>query len=445
MDPMAIITDRLTKRPISRGPLDDRRRKRLRASSVAFPSLATALVGALQLLSVPASAQETFTFDGTERFASTVCGQKCVKGVLYPPVIPGFGLGQFVCSQYALDCSSPVGGSLYANSAALASGVIFPAYNDPTWSYFGCGPQAAQNVLNYYGVQMPIEEVAQHVATFGLVAGSQNQSIATFPDDLANGLQGLLDNQVAANHFVVTRSSGVDYGVEIQNAIDSGNPIILLVDGGDHYQVATGYTETEAYVIDYPSGDTSEGNQWRYQSDLGMKLSTAASIFSTISFGDGGFEDYTVITIDYTNASMIYDPPGSYVGATQCVVGGYDMHCCPNGYAMVGADPNNNIFTCGPLDVPGNLGPATLDTGTQRNNMHSCPYGQVMVGLRADWNLLACQALPAGAVTGEWVDSSTQNGYPMHACDSGPYDTAAMSGIRIDQNLLSCASTNRVH
>jgi hypothetical protein len=77
--------------------------------------------------------------------------------------------------------------------------------------------------------------------------------------------------------------------------------------------------------------------------------------------------------------------------------------------------------------------------------MHSCPLGEVMTGLRVDWNLLACQALPAGSITSEWVDSGTQNGYPMHACDRGPLNTAAMSGIRVDQNRLACVATDRVH
>jgi hypothetical protein len=443
MNPKAIMRERSTKWSIDRG-LPYRRR---REPSFRLLSFATALAGALHLLSVPAVAsEETFTFAGTDRLLSTVCGQSCVKGSFAFPGPPGSGLPHFNCTEYATNCNvPPLGGALYASSAALASGTIFPAYNDPTWSYFGCGPQAAQNVLNYYGVQMPIAEVAQHIATFGLIAGDQNQNIATFPDDLADGLQGLLNNQVSANHFSVTRRSGVDPGIEMQNSIDSGNPIILLVDGGDHYQVATGYNETQAYVIDYPTGVTTEGNQWRYQSDLGMALSTGASIFSTISFGAGGFEDYTIINISYINGSMIYDPPDSYVGATQCTVGGYDMHCCPSGYAMVGADPNNNIFSCGPIDTPGILGPPTLDTGTQRNNMHSCPPGEVMTGLRVDWNLLACQALPGGSITSEWVDSSTQNGYPMRACDRGPINTAVMTGIRVDQNLLSCAATERVH
>jgi hypothetical protein len=384
---------------------------------------------------------------GTQRVSETTygCLPSCVKEVPLPfnPYAPGI---HFYCAQYSSYANScdPTSSALYASSADFASGTIFSAYEDPTWSYFGCGPQAAQNVLNYYGVQMPIAEVAQYISTFGLIAGDQNQSIATFPDSLASGLQNLLNDQVAANHFAVARRSGVAPSIEIENAINGGTPIILLVDGGYHYQVATGYNLGGYYVIDYPSAVTSEGNRWRTESDLGMGLSTGMTFLSDAIIGYGGFSDDTIVTTEYINGGVIYDPPNSQAAATECNVGGYWMHCCPSGYAMVGADPNSNVFKCAAMDAPRILGGPTLDTGTQRNNMHSCPYGQVMVGLRVDWNLLACQALPGGSVTDERVDSSTLDTYPMHTCDSGN-PTGAMDGIRVDWNQLSCATTVRVH
>jgi hypothetical protein len=261
---------------------------------------------------------------------------------------------------------------------------------------------------------------------------------------LASGLQNLLNDRVAANHFSVTRHSGVAPSIEIENAINAGKPIIVLVDGGYHYQVVTGYNLGSYYVIDYPSWYTTEGNRWRTESDLQTELSTGMTILSDATIGYGGFNDNTIVTTDYINDGVVYDPPNSGAAATQCNVGGYWMHCCPSGYALVGADPNGNVFKCAAMDAPGNLGPPTLDTDTQRNDMHSCPYGQVMVGLRVDWNLLACQALPAGAVTDEHVDWGTRDAYPMHTCDSGD-PTGAMDGIRVDWDQLSCATTARVH
>ena len=88
-------------------------------------------------------------------------------------------------------------------------------------------------------------------------------------------------------------------------------------------------------------------------------------------------------------------------------------------------------------------GAITLDAGTQRNGMHACPYGQVMVGLRLDQNLLACQALPANTVSSEWVDSSTHDAYPLHACGAA-FPSGLMSGIRADQDRLTCAATSQI-
>lgn len=456
---MAIIGERLTKCPIERGPLDDQRRER-RACARLFAALAIAVGSVLgcggggggdsredvESVQSAFSLTQTFTFGGTQRFlgTNTVCAQQCVKIAPLVAGPPGSGLPRIQCLQYAWNCNvPPVSGGLFADANALASNVIFPAYNEgPSWTYSGCGPQAGQDVLNYYGVQMPIAEVGQYVPAFTWSAGSDASAMATCPDDLASGLQNLLNDQVAANHFVVSRHTGVDPYTEIPNAINSGNPIILLVDGGYHYQTATGYDSStgRAFVTDFAGND-----QWKYVSDLGMQISSTLQPLSIVPCGWGGLGDDTIINVNYVNGSMIYDPPNSSVGVNVCYVDGYPMHCCPNGYAMVGADPNNNIFSCGALDTPGYLGPPTLDSGTVRNNMHACPDGQVMVGLRVDWNLLACQALPAGSVTAEYVDSSTQNGYPMHACDGGPYNTAVMSGIRVDQDLLTCATTNRIH
>jgi hypothetical protein len=133
----------------------------------------------------------------------------------------------------------------------------------------------------------------------------------------------------------------------------------------------------------------------------------------------------------FTNYSCAFRDYG-----TQCNVGGVNMHCCPSGTAMVGIRYDHNVFKCAPLTSPG--GAVTLDTGTVRNNMHVCPLGQVMVGFHGDLNLLACQSIPGNPITYERVDSWSQDDYPMHVCDS-TFLTSAMSGIHLDQNLLTCA------
>jgi hypothetical protein len=123
--------------------------------------------------------------------------------------------------------------------------------------------------------------------------------------------------------------------------------------------------------------------------------------------------------------------------STACTVGGTTMHCCPDGTAMVGLRYDQNVLKCAYLTQPG--GARSLDTGTVRNNMHVCPFGQVMVGLHGDLNQLACQTIPGNPITSERVtDYTTSDGY-MHTCDSTVL-TSAMSGVRLDQDLFTCAS-----
>ncbi len=140
-------------------------------------------------------------------------------------------------------------------------------------------------------------------------------------------------------------------------------------------------------------------------------------------------------------SKTIYDPaPGTNNPATQCTVSNGStsdtMHCCPSGYAMVGAHIGQNVFKCGRIVSPN--GPAKLDTGTQRYSMHACPYGSVMVGLDVGANRLACQPTVTNTVVGEWLDTGSQDLYPMHVCN--PSDTSAgMSGIDVGGNRLLCA------
>jgi hypothetical protein len=139
-------------------------------------------------------------------------------------------------------------------------------------------------------------------------------------------------------------------------------------------------------------------------------------------------------------------PPPSgwfYDDGTKCTVGGVQMHCCPAGYAMIGARIDQNKFKCAKYN--GGMFPHPfLDTGTNRNNMHACPQGAIMVGLHANLNDLAC-VFPQPAVTTEFVDGNppTDDSYPMHVCPpaslpSDSYAGYAMTGIRIDQNKFTC-------
>lgn len=123
-----------------------------------------------------------------------------------------------------------------------------------------------------------------------------------------------------------------------------------------------------------------------------------------------------------------------YDAGTLCTVGGVTMHCCPDGWVMIGASVSKNNFKCGELSSPP---PANrvLDVSTLRNNMHACPPGMVMVGLSVSKNNLACQSTTP-AETFEYVDGNPplNDSFPMHICPSG----YAMAGISVSLNLFNC-------
>jgi Peptidase_C39 like family len=231
----------------------------------------------------------TLDFGITTRAKKQTCGQRCAKFTIppisFPPQFPR-------CTQWVTDCSVPsTKVTLHADATAAAWDAVFPEYDEgPAYQYRGCGPKAAQNVLNYYGVQMSIADVSLYVSTFALRAGELDQNIATYPDDLASGLQRLLNEKIAPNRFVVSRHSGVNITTAIQDSIRKGNPIVVLVNGGDHYQVVTGFDSGSAYVTDYAGQ-----SKWRAISDMGTDLPW----YYDILIFDGGLEDDTVVTIDY--------------------------------------------------------------------------------------------------------------------------------------------------
>ena len=240
---------------------------------------------------------------------------------------------------------------------------------------------------------------------------------------------------------------------------------------GTSYDTAIGIWDCDVPHVDpaNPGGPASQINnmaqQWTYDPStgelrnfLGVAMDwfinplnpgpagVGSSIVTDVVGQGGGFDvpplDTSSPTVNMPwSDNTLYDPAVPGGPPTQCVVGGTVMHCCPPGYAMTGSTPDWNVFKCAPL---GNMtGALTLDTGTQRNGMHSCPFGQVIRGFRLDQNKLACQALPTNTVTSERVDTGTQDAYPMHACDASA-PSSAISGIRADQNRLSCATTTQV-
>jgi hypothetical protein len=208
----------------------------------------------------------------------------------------------------------------------------------------------------------------------------------------------------------------------------------------------------------------SVANKWTWTHSSSNKESTGTGLMDTLTVGQPdfgyngpGFLHVYMDRIFKTYAfTLDYAGPAPFTNDSSygCEVGGVVMHCCPPGNAMVGIRLDQNVFKCGQLQDAS--GPIVADNSTYRTvyrpnsdgtstpyTMHTCPFGYVMVGLHEDLNILACQQIPPNAVndaiTGELVDTGTQDGYPMHACEATPH-AYAMSGFDGADNLLTCAT-----
>jgi hypothetical protein len=219
---------------------------------------------------------------GTPRVLHRECSHRCEVHGTGPK-------GTHPCLRWVDDCATPVTANLYADRGALARGEIFPAYFDgyhdgvdKDGRYLGCGRTAVQNVLAYYGKYVNLSDLVSAVPA--------NFASATTPDELMYALQGQLDRYWPGK-FAVSRKSYVDVRWEVRHALNAGNPIIVLVHGGNHWQVATGLTVGDYTMIDYAGPP-----QTVYGEDaLGINIEFHLAWFS---IGYQGYYSNTVITIE---------------------------------------------------------------------------------------------------------------------------------------------------
>jgi hypothetical protein len=212
------------------------------------------------------------------------------------------------CVQYGGCTNQTWGEKLYADSAAVTNNRTFPAYAFPgeQWTYRGCGPQAAMNVLAWFGVGTTLEYVASQIETINFPFSNQ---IGTKPDRLREGLESLL-NRLGVGIFTVTRRRG-SYSDVAYWLSATKNPVIVLANNGDHYLTVTGYSNTSSappypvdinvtpvpwlfQVIDYPHNATVT----KTGPDLKMGFSGLASWAGYIPVGTGGYDPDTFLTIE---------------------------------------------------------------------------------------------------------------------------------------------------
>jgi hypothetical protein len=185
----------------------------------------------------------------------------------------------------------------------------------------GCGPQAVQNLLSYYGTDLTMDQVTPVVHTIAFWGFPE---IATTPDSLMYGLTTLLNYAWGVNQIsTVTRHSNI--GNLTDNVIPqllNGNPVAVLVTSGTHWVVVTGWrAPDDFYVIDYDSGSGS----WEPGTNLafgGWGLGPA------LVTGYGGYYPRTIITTSVEPAPPYTPPP------------------CPSPWYVCGESTAWNPYSC---------------------------------------------------------------------------------------------------
>ena len=125
---------------------------------------------------------------------------------------------------------------------------------------------------------------------------------------------------------------------------------------------------------------------------------------------------------------------------------GVTLHACPVGYAMAGANVDDNKFTCQRVVPKSDEAQvhSVLDSGTQkdfgRGNMHVCPEGTYMRGLHSKQNELLCSSAPSVHLKSPFYDASGHNqSNGMHVCPVRLEKQTIMIGIHEGRNDFACA------
>jgi hypothetical protein len=139
----------------------------------------------------------------------------------------------------------------------------------------------------------------------------------------------------------------------------------------------------------------------------------------------------------FSDLDVFYDPPTVGGGPTVCSSGGLQMHCCPPGSAMTGANIRTNQFACRTLAAPTNIKDVYLSTervGPTGQTILGCSQQAVIKGLHVGQSKVMCQRVPFFLAT-QYIDGSTTDGV-MHVCPV-PY---AIRGIDVNNNKFFCST-----
>jgi hypothetical protein len=228
---------------------------------------------------------------------------------------------------------------------------------------------------------------------------------------------------------------------------------------GNLNATGTSYLDQVGYLFDQqydPSTSSGIVPFWLYSdtSSASNNFTTAMGGFlaSPAFYPPAGVQGFGLardpMPTAFNASNVIYDH------ATMCNVGGISMHCCPDGYAMIGADMAQDVFKCA-QPSGGLFGSRVLGTGATSPNTWSCglvSFGEpsLMVGFSASSNTALCQASATLEATetnvgyATYVDRCTYydpSSTSMHVCPHVPTSfttTGFMAGYNQGDGTLTC-------
>jgi hypothetical protein len=250
-----------------------------------------------------------------------------------------FGTELRECTAWREDCGSGARrGELYPDFAQMGGTNDWPYQAAAAGPYHGCGVDAIRNVLEFYGANAVTEaDIRARLTTYSI----SSNKIAILPAELERALRDELSRRVVGT-FVVTRVSGADPS-RIRSELSQGNPVIALVDEGNHYQLVTGYALGAGTVYSDVSSPHSYyvldrgGSEW--VNDMAVNLDfpswPALPAWGQLAgnlLTSGGYYSGTLIIVERTSASSPPPPPSSSTPppapGTACPSG---KHCCNPG------------------------------------------------------------------------------------------------------------------
>ena len=124
--------------------------------------------------------------------------------------------------------------------------------------YHGCGPQASANLGGYLLDRwFDVADVKRWTNTWGW-----GSNIGTTPDRLMDSIRSTVNLDL--HSYRLEKHHGA-WLTDMRRYLLNGYPVILLVNGGNHYQMLTGYrAPDEYYVVDYAWANDGSGNKVPY-------------------------------------------------------------------------------------------------------------------------------------------------------------------------------------